>query len=126
MAALPFATPMFGEEDATPRTRSIVPLLARGSNGSPLSMDQTKDLHRALRTPLGSASCTVLQRIVNIGQPVAVGECTALRVCIDAARIVDIAARIGDDRSLDSAFAETLTDLDDLFAKWSALIDGKV
>ena len=126
VAALPFATPMFGEEDATPRTRSIVPLLARGSNGSPLSMDQTKDLHRALRTPLGSASCAVLQRIVNIGQPVAVGECTALRVCIDAARIVDIAARIGDDRSLDSAFAETLTDLDDLFAKWSALIDGKV
>jgi len=123
---VPFATPLFHMGDDTPRARSIVPLVARRPDGSPLSLAQAADLHRALRTPLGSAPDAILRRIVNIGQPVVVGERTVLRICIDAPRIVDIASRIGGDRSLDSAFAETLADLDDLFAKWTALVEGKM
>ncbi len=122
----PFAAPLFQKDDSTPRSRSIVPLVTLRPNGSPLSMSQAAELCRALWSPLGAASDTIRQRIVHIGEPVAVGEHAALCVCIDAPRITDIASRITDDRSLDSAFAETLTDIDDLFAKWAALVDGKL
>lgn len=124
--ATPFTTPLFREDDSTSRTRSIVPLVVLRPDGSPLSIAQAKDLHRALRSPLGSETDVIRRRIVNIGQPVAVGQRAALRICIDAPRIVDIASRIEGDRSLDSALAETLADLDALFAKWAALVEGNV
>ena len=122
--ALPFVAPLFADADAVPRARSIVPLVALDTGGTPLSAAQASDLHRALRTGLGEGG--VMQREIAVGQPVAAGERTALRVCIDASRIADIAVPLAAGRTMDEAFAPTMADLDALFAKWTALIDGKV
>ena len=121
---LPFAPLLFAEDDDVARARCIVPVVACDSRGQPLSPSQAKDLHRALRTPLDREDA--LAREINVGQPVAVGERTALRVCIDAPRIADIAGRIAAGRSPDSAFAETAAELDAVFDKWTALVEGRV
>ncbi len=59
-------------------------------------MAQATDLHRAFRTP------------------------------IDASRITDIATDLAKGQTTERAFAEIEADLDILFAKWAALIDGRV
>lgn len=123
IAATPVATPLFEPEDATPRTRSIVPLIVLDRNGAPLSPTKTAELHRALRTPI--AGDETLGRIVNLGQPVPVGTRSALRICIDAPRIAAIAAALEEGASLPVALAATNADLDRTFAKLTALIDGK-
>ena len=121
-----FMRPLFAATDPVSRTRSIVPLVALGTNCAPLSMAQTKELHRALRTPIGEGACPTMGRSVNIGQPVDVGECAVLRLCIDAPRLVDIAAHLAEGRTMREAFAGTVAELDVLFEKWAMLIDGKV
>ncbi len=118
--------PLFSATDDTRRTHSIVSLVPLGTNCAPLSMAQAQDLHRALCTRIDTPESAAMRRIVNIGQPVAIGERAALRVCIEAPRIVDIAEQMANGRTMAEAFAKTEADLDALFAKWVALIDGKV
>ncbi len=62
-----------------------------------------------------------LARACHLGQPVPIGEKAVLRVCASMPMVLDIAARIMDGETIESAVAPVLADLDLLFEKWDWL-----
>lgn len=96
---------------------SIVPLIANGPDGGPMTLEQAHSLHAALRA---EGPAPHRQR-VHLGQPVRIGERAALRICASAAMVADIADRLDDGADLDTAFAPVSRALDIAFAKWAAL-----
>jgi hypothetical protein len=101
-----------------PNRGSIVTLAVEGPEHGAAAMRAAAALHARLREPcpdlLGDANC-------HIGQPVAVGEKAALRVCASAPLVSGIAERLASGLSFETAFAPVTRDLDTLFRKWAAI-----
>jgi hypothetical protein len=88
-------------------------------DGAPFSPAETAAVHARLRqrrpeSPEGSGDT----RIFHLGQPVAIGSRTALRVCASAPLISDIAERVVAGETIESAFSRWGENIDQLFAKW--------
>ncbi len=60
-----------------------------------------------------------LARPCHVGQPVAIGDEAALRICASMPLVLDIAAHMAEGRTIDSALVAA--DLDLLFRKWDRL-----
>lgn len=104
--------------------RSILPFVMMHTDGAPFSAAETAAIHARLRTPCGisSADDPAFAQIFHLGQPVAIGPKTALRVCASAPIISEIAERVGQGESLEDAFEPWGRNLDALFKKWRWLI----
>jgi hypothetical protein len=59
------------------------------------------------------------KRIFHVGQPVAIGPRSALRVCLSASHIVDVAETMAQDGTFETAVAPLLADIKALFLKWA-------
>jgi hypothetical protein len=85
---------------------------------------RTSALHKALRAPIIAAGAgragEALARICHFGQPVAIGDCAALRVCIGMPTIRSIAQRL-DRMPMQSAYLPVAQELDIAFRKWDIL-----
>ena len=119
-SATPRLAPL-DEPDAA-RNSSIVPLAVRSASGGFAPAAAVAKLHVDLRWPIGVARH--LQRVCHVGQPVQLGPRTALRVCLSAGHVSAVAEGLAAGATLDDAFAPIGRDLDRLFAKLMALIDG--
>jgi len=81
-------------------------------------------MHRALRQPRpDDRSPATSKRIFHVGQPVSIGQRSALRVCLSASQIVDAADNMAGHRNLDTAVAPLMADVDGLFRKWMRIAD---
>lgn len=102
-----------------PYRGSIVTLVIEEPRRGPLSMQEVAVLYRRMREPcpdlVGDAIC-------HLGQPVAVGDKAALRICASAPLVSDIAERLAAGLSFETAFAPVTRDLDTLFRKWARLV----
>jgi hypothetical protein len=85
---------------------------------------RTSALHKALRAPIIASGAgkagEALARICHFGQPVAIGDCAALRVCIGMPTIRSIAQRL-DRMPIQSAYLPVAQELDIAFRKWDVL-----
>jgi hypothetical protein len=70
--------------------------------------------------PLSGAA----KRIFHVGQPVAIGPRSALRVCLSASHIVEVAETMAKDGTFETAVAPLLADIDGLFLKWARVASG--
>jgi hypothetical protein len=102
----------------------ILPFIMVHPDGEPFSAGETGAIHARLRSSRTHLSGDDLcfREIFHLGQPVAVGAETALRVCASAPMISEIAARVAEGESLDVAFAQWGCNLDALFEKWQWLM----
>jgi hypothetical protein len=103
-------------EDQDIRQRTIFPIIACDGNGKPLAADV---MQRALRTPFQAGIAGPSGQVFHVGQPVAVGNRSAVRVCLGAPDITAVGVRIQAGQEFDAAFAPLAADLADLFDKWS-------
>jgi hypothetical protein len=103
--------------------RTIVSVAARHSDGAPISADQAAELQRALRRPAGAWGNAA--RILHVGQPVTVGADQALRVCLGAPTVSDIAALCASGVPFQRALSPLAGDLSALFAKWRFLVNAR-
>jgi hypothetical protein len=113
--------------DHIARTPSIVPLLPRKPSGKICSTAEAAKLHVHLRTALQVGSARphrALERIVHVGQPVAVGNRSVLRICASASQVVSVAQRLAEGSTMEQAFSRVTRDLDDAFAKWNLLMEN--
>jgi hypothetical protein len=102
------------EEDIGCRT--IFPIVTSDGNGMPLAADAVQ---RALLAPLRPGVAGVPDRVFHVGQSVAVGNRSAVRVCLSAPQITDVGERMRAGKGFEAAFAPLAADLADLFGKWS-------
>jgi hypothetical protein len=107
-------------EDGDIRRRTIFPIVTCDGNGMPLAADV---MQRALRTPFQAGIADVPGRVFHVGQPVAVGNRSAVRVCLSAPAITDVGERMRAGQGFDAAFAPLAADVADLFGKWSYVRD---
>jgi hypothetical protein len=94
------------------------------SDGAPFSPAETAAIHARLRqpcprSPLGSDD----SRVFHLGQPVAIGPRTALRVCASAPLVSDIAECILAGEAIENACVRWVNNIDSLFARWLRIID---
>ena len=101
--------------DGDIRHRTIFPIVTCDGNGRPLAADAVQ---RALRTPLQEGIAGVSGRVFHVGQSVAVGHRSALRVCLSAPEIIGVGERMRAGKDFDAAFAPLAADVADLFGKW--------
>ena len=88
-------------------------------DGAPFSPAETAAVHAHLRQPCPhSLAGSGDPRIFHLGQPVAIGPRTALRVCASAPLVSDIAELILAGEDIENAFVKLVNDIDLLFAKW--------
>jgi hypothetical protein len=89
-------------------------------DGAPFSPGETTAIHARLRQPaprsLGVESGDAW--IFHLGQPVAIGSRTALRVCASAPLVSDICERIIAGDNIEYAFAGWVKNIDLLFTNW--------
>ncbi len=101
------------------RTPTIYSIVSGDGNAA-----QTSALHKALRAPIIAAGAgkagEALARMCHFGQPVAIGNRAALRVCIGMPTIRDIAQRL-DRMPMQSAYLPVAQDLEIAFRKWGIL-----
>jgi len=100
---------------AEPGRQTIFPIVTRTASGAAVPAEI---LHRGLRTPLQSDQADPRGRVYHVGQPVAVGHRSALRVCLSAPHIIAVGERVREGRHFDDAFAPLAADLNALFLKW--------
>lgn len=101
--------------------RTIFPIVTTTGHGMPLA---SETIHRLLRLPLpGDPTPETSKRIFHVGQPVPVGNRSALRVCLSASHIVDVAKNMAMENVFERAIAPLLEDVDDLFLKWTRVAD---
>ena len=93
------------------------------SIAAPFSKEQAADFQRALRRPGGAWGD--LARIFHVGQPVAIGPDQALRVCLGAPTVSDIAALCAAGAPFERALGPLAADLSALFAKWKFLLNAR-
>jgi hypothetical protein len=103
-------------EDGDIQHRTIFPIVTFGRNGMPLAADA---MQRALITPFQAGITGISGRIFHVGQPVAVGNRSAIRVCLSAPEITGVGERMRAGTGFDAAFAPLAADVADLFGKWS-------
>jgi hypothetical protein len=106
--------------DGNIRHQTIFPIVACDGKGMPLAADA---MHRALRAPLQADIADGAGRIFHVGQPVEVGNRSAIRVCLSAPQVIDVGWRMRAGQGFDAAFAPLAADLADLFCKWSYVRD---
>jgi hypothetical protein len=106
--------------DADIPHRTIFPIVTSDGNGTALAADA---MQRALRTPLRAGIAGVSSRVFHVGQSVAVGHRTVLRVCLGAPEITSVGERMRAGKGFDAAFAPLAADLADLFGKWTYVRD---
>lgn len=111
---------LLDEADAAtaPEQQTIFPIVTRGASGAPVPAET---LYRGLRAPLQSDQADLRGRIYHVGQPVAVGRCSALRVCLSAPHITGVGERVRAGHGFDEAFAPLAADLNALFLKWLSI-----
>lgn len=102
--------------DGDVRHRTIFPIVTSDGNGMPLAADA---IQRALLAPLRRGAAGVPNRVFQVGQPVAVGNRSAVRVCLSAPQITEIGERMRAGKGFEAAFAPLAADVADLFCKWS-------
>ncbi len=95
--------------------QTIFPIVTRATAGAAVSANA---LYLGLRSPLQSDQADIRGRVYHVGQPVAVGHRSALRVCLSAPQIIAVSERVRDGRDFDDAFAPLAADLNALFLKW--------
>ena len=97
--------------------RTILPIVTVASATVPVA---SEDVYRALGLPWADdGSSATLKRIFHVGQPVSVGLRSALRVCLSASQIVDVAEPLANGQPFEAAIAPLLADIDGLFLKWA-------
>ena len=101
-------------EDAGHRT--IFPIVTSDGNGMPLAADA---MQRALLAPRRPNVAGIPDRVFQVGQPVAVGNRSAVRVCLSAPEITNVGERMRAGKGFEAAFAPLAADVADLFCKWS-------
>ncbi len=106
--------------DGDIRHRTIFPIVTCDGNGMPLAADV---MQRALRTPLRAGVAGVSGRVFHVGQSVAVGNRSAVRVCLSAPEITEVGERMRAGKGFDAAFAPLAADVADLFGKWTYVKD---
>jgi len=99
---------------------SIVPILLRQPNGIGFTRGEASALQCALRRPISGAASGP-RRAFHVGQPVRIGAAHALRICLSAPLVNDIADRARAGMSRERAFAPLAADLGDLFDKWASI-----
>jgi hypothetical protein len=92
---------------------TILSFVMTHPDGAPYSQAETAAIHARLRAP---------GPIVHLGQPVAIGPRTALRVCASAPLISDVAERAFACKSLEKGFAQWVNNIDMSFEKWRRLM----
>ena len=90
---------------------------------APCSAEQAAELQRALQWPAGAWGDAA--RVFHVGQAVAIGPDQALRVCLGAPTVSDIAALCGSGVPFERALAPLAADLSALFAKWTFLLNAR-
>jgi hypothetical protein len=108
-------------------TPSIVPLIARNRRGGAARFAEAAKLHAALRQSFHATApwaSPPVRRAIHVGQPVALGERSVLRICASAANVVDVARRLDRGATMREAFAAIAADLDDIFSKWRWLVEA--
>jgi hypothetical protein len=101
---------------------TIMSIAARDTDGRPYSAQQASALQEGLRRPSASGAA-ITDEIFHVGQPVPVGPDLALRVCLSAPMISDVAQRCSGSVMLDEAIAPLAENVATLFAKWQRLIN---
>jgi hypothetical protein len=95
-------------------------------DGAPFSPAETAAVHARLRQPcprsLAESGGT---QIFHLGQPVAIGPRTALRVCASAPLVSDIAECIVAGETIENAAVSWVNNIDLLFAKWLRITTEK-
>ena len=87
------------------------------------SAERAAELQRALRRPAGAWGNAA--RIFHVGQAVAIGPDQALRVCLGAPTVSDIAALHASGVPFERALEPLASDLSALFAKWTSLSNAR-
>jgi hypothetical protein len=103
-------------EIETRQPRSIIPVSSTRQG----SLAYAESIHRALRSP-HSVSGTG-GRVCHLGQPVRVGDRTALRICASAPLVCAVAQEVAGGKTIEAALAPVRADLDCVFRKWEALV----
>jgi hypothetical protein len=99
--------------------RTIFPIVTLDSETVPLA---TEEVYRALRQPRADdCAPATSKRIFHVGQPVSIGPRSALRVCLSASQIVDVAEPLAKGQPFATAIARLLADIDGLFFKWAGV-----
>ncbi len=99
--------------------RTIFPDLTAGCETLPAA----ESIRRALRQPASRESpAQGSNRIFHVGQPVAIGNRVALRVCLSASEIVDALERMANGQAFEPAVAPLMEDIDSLFRKWARAV----
>jgi hypothetical protein len=102
-------------------SRTIFPILTIAEDETPLAAEA---VHQALRLPSPGRSCPeASKRIFHVGQPVSIGTRSALRVCLSASHIVDVAENMKTGQAFETAIAPLMADIDRLFLKWARVAD---
>ena len=84
----------------------------------------SETIHRLLREPLPDNSAPgTSKRIFHVGQPVPIGHCSALRVCLSMPQVVDAAENMAKGQGFEAAIAPLMADIDGLFSKWARIAD---
>ncbi len=103
---------------------SILPFAMAHRDGVPFSPAETAAIHARLRQPCPrSLAGSGDPRIFHLGQSVAVGPRTALRICASAPMISEIAERVLAGEAIENACVRWVNDIDSLFAKWLRIIE---
>ncbi|WP_294540691.1 hypothetical protein [uncultured Rhodoblastus sp.] len=125
--------------------RTIFPILTFDDRGAAISAEK---LFRALRNPKTTQATPATarpgrrpkkwpekwprqsrlhfershgQRIIHLGEPVAIGQMQALRLCLCAAQVNDVARRLAGGEKFDYAFQPLADDLAETFGRWNDL-----
>ena len=110
-----------GDSDSPQPSQTIWPIVTAARADVSLTSEA---VHRALRLPRPDDPLPATSKcIFHVGQPVSIGHRSALRVCLSASQIVDAAEIMAGHRSVETAAAPLLADLDGLFRKWMRLAD---
>jgi hypothetical protein len=104
------------------RPDSILPFVMTHPDGTPYSLAETAAIHSRLRQATRPAGGRAAAQMFHLGQPVAIGARTALRVCASAPLVSDIAERVVAGESLERAFAPWGGNVEALFEKWRGLM----
>lgn len=101
---------------------SIFPVTILDGHGRAGSKDVAQRVHEALRKGVSNiATGRSHTPPCHIGQPVALGRETVLRICLGAPQIGDVAERMANGMTLETAFAPLADQLDILFEAWAEL-----
>ncbi|MGP0059765.1 MAG: hypothetical protein ACLPID_10810 [Beijerinckiaceae bacterium] len=99
---------------------TIFPVISRGRSATP---EGAALLYKGLSAPMApSGAPAALARACHVGQPVPIGDETALRICASMPLVLDIARRIAEGETIEDAFAPATAYLDLLFCKWDWLV----